>query len=42
MWNLPLRNITIVQSMREGFAQDYAVAVTFARYKDFNAMMRET
>ena len=40
--DLPLRNITIVHPMREGFAQDYAVAVTFANYKDFNTMMRET
>ena len=28
--------------MREGFGQDYAVAVTFANYPDFNTMMRET
>ena len=40
--DLPLRNITWVHPMREGFAQEYAVAVSFAQYADFNTMMRMT
>ena len=38
----PLTNITWVHPMREGFSQHYAAAVTFGRYPDFGAMMRET
>lgn len=38
----PLTNITWVHPMRVGFVQDYAVAVTFNKYDDFNAMMRAT
>ena len=38
----PLTNITWVHPMREGFSQRYAAAVTFGRYRDFGAMMRET
>ena len=38
----PLTNITWVHPMREGFAQDYAVAVTFGRYEGFGAMLRAT
>lgn len=39
---LPIRNITWVHPMREGFYQDYALAVSFAQYPDFNTMMRMT
>ena len=38
----PLTNITWVHPMREGFTQDYAVAVTFGRYDGFGAMLRAT
>ncbi len=38
----PLANITWVHPMREGFAQDYAVAVTFGRYDGFGSMLRAT
>lgn len=38
----PLSNITWVHPMREGFLQDYAVAVTFNQYPDYNTMLRET
>jgi len=38
----PLRNISWVHPMREGFMQDYAVAVQFACFADFNTMMKET
>ena len=38
----PLTNITWVHPMREGFSQQYAVAVTFSRYDDFGAMLRGT
>ena len=38
----PLTNITWVHPMREGFSQQYAVAVTFNRYDDFGAMLRGT
>jgi len=38
----PLKNITWVHPMREGFLQDYAVAVTMAQYPDFNTMMKMT
>ena len=38
----PLTNITWVHPMREGFSQQYAVAVTFGRYDGFGAMLRGT
>ena len=38
----PLTNITWVHPVREGFSQQYAVAVTFGRYDDFGAMLRGT
>ena len=43
-WNVeqPIRNITWVHPMREGFSQDYAVAATFARYDNFREMMKDT
>jgi len=43
-WNVsqPLRNITWVHPMRLGFMQDYALAVTFNQYPDFNTMMKMT
>ena len=38
----PLTNVTWVHPMREGFSQQYAVAVTFGRYDGFGAMLRGT
>ena len=38
----PITNITWVHPMREGFGQNYAVAVTFGCYGGFGAMMRAT
>lgn len=38
----PLSNIAWVHPMREGFAQDYAIAVNFGQYPDFNQMMKIT
>ena len=38
----PLTSVTWVHPMREGFVQDYAVAVNFGRYEDFGSMMRGT
>ena len=38
----PLTNITWVHPVREGFSQQYAVAVTFGCYGDFGAMLRGT
>ena len=38
----PLRNITWVHPMREGFQQSYAMAATFGQDDDFYAMMRRT
>ena len=38
----PLTNITWVHPMREGFSQQYTVAVTFGRYDGFGAMLRGT
>ena len=38
----PLSNITWVHPMREGFSQEYSVAVTFGRYDGFGEMMRGT
>lgn len=38
----PLSNITWVHPMREGFSQDYAVAVTFGKYDNFGTMLRCT
>ena len=37
-----LSNITWVHPMREGFAQDYAIAVNFGQYTDFGRMMKTT
>ncbi len=43
-WNVekPVSNITWVHPMRKGFAQHYALAVTFGCYPDFGSMMKET
>ncbi len=38
----PISNITWVHPMREGFMQDYAVAVTFNNYSSFPEMMKAT
>ena len=38
----PLTNITWVHPMREGFSQQYTVAVTFSCYENFGAMLRDT
>ena len=38
----PLTNITWVHPMREGFSQQYTVAVTFSCYENFGAMLRGT
>lgn len=38
----PLTNITWVHPMREGFSQQYTVAVTFSCYGNFGAMLRGT
>lgn len=38
----PLSNIAWVHPVREGFAQDYAIAVNFGQYTDFNQMMKNT
>lgn len=38
----PLSNVTWVHPMREGFCQDYSIAVNFGCYADFGTMMRET
>lgn len=39
---MPIRNITWVHPMREGFQQNYAIALNLNQYPDFNTMMRET
>ena len=38
----PLSNITWVHPMREGFTQQYAVALDMGCYPDFSSMMRES
>ena len=38
----PLRNITWVHPMREGFSQAYAVAVQMGRFDNFREMMKAT
>lgn len=38
----PLSNVTWVHPMREGFSQNYAIAVNFGNYLDFGAMMKNT